>query len=225
MESDFAILRDCPLFVGIDQEQLRTMLECMGARRVRTGRGEPIFMEGDRAESVGVVISGAAQVVRHDIFGNRTIQMRVGPGGLFGETFACAGVTRLPVSVEAALPGEILLIDLRRVMGTCPNACGFHRRMVTNLLRVLAEKNLRLNDKLDIAARRTTRDKLMAYLMTQAKAAGGPAFEIPFDRQGLADYLGVERSALSAEIGRLRREGVLESRRSTFRLLTKEEGE
>ena len=116
---------------------------------------------------------------------------------------------------------RILLIRLRRITETCSNACEFHNRMVMNLLRAIAGKNLMLNAKIEITSRRTTREKLMAYLLNQAKRAGGSTFTIPLDRQGLADYLGVERSALSAEIGKLRREGVIESERSTFRLIQK----
>jgi CRP-like cAMP-binding protein len=111
------------------------------------------------------------------------------------------------------------LIRLKRIIETCPSACGFHNRVVLNLLKVLAAKNLLLNRKLEIISRRTTREKLLAYLSFQARAAGSNHFAIPFDRQGLADYLGVDRSALSAEIGKLRREGVLESDRSVFTLL------
>jgi CRP-like cAMP-binding protein len=168
---------------------------------------------------VGILLSGGVQVFRDDFDGNRAIQATIQPGELFGETFACAGVARLPVSVEADQSSRVLLIRLKRIIETCPSACGFHNRVVLNLLKVLAAKNLLLNRKLEIVSRRTTREKLMAYLSFQARAAGSNHFAIPFDRQGLADYLGVDRSALSAEIGKLRREGVLESDRSVFTLL------
>ena len=215
-------LRACPLFAGIAPEHRAAMLSCLGARRRRVEKGEVVFLEGSPAEYVGVVLEGAAQVVRDDFYGNRTIQAVLEPGELFGETFACAGTARMPVTVEAVRDSEVLLIRLRRIIQTCSNACEFHNRMVMNLLRAIAEKNLRLNQKLEITARRTTREKLLAYLTAQARQAGAERFTIPLDRQGLADYLGVERSALSAEIGKLRREGVLESERSSFRLLKRE---
>lgn len=221
MSDDFEILLRCPLFEGIGPKDARAMLGCLGARTVEAARGASIFLEGSPAEYVGIVLSGAAQVLRDDFYGNRAIQAVLQPGELFGETFACAGLDRLPVAVEAAQPSRILLIRLRRITETCSNACEFHNRMVMNLLRAIAGKNLMLNAKIEITSRRTTREKLMAYLLNQAKRAGGSTFTIPLDRQGLADYLGVERSALSAEIGKLRREGVIESERSTFRLIQK----
>ena len=168
---------------------------------------------------MGILLSGGVRVLRDDYDGNRAILAAVGPGELFGETFACAGVGRLPVSVEADRPSRALLIRMKRMIETCPSACGFHNRVVMNLLKVMAAKNLMLNQKLEITSRRTTREKLLAYLSAQARAAGSNRFVIPFDRQGLADYLGVDRSALSAEIGKLRREGVIESERSAFTLL------
>lgn len=218
------VLQTCALFDGINARDLKAMLGCLGGRVRDFDRGEAIFRAESRAEHVGIVLSGEAQVVMDDFYGNRTIQTRVEPGDMFGEAFACAGVERLPVTVEGVQPGQVMVIRLKRVTETCSNACEFHNRMVMNLLKAMAEKNLLLNRKLEITSRRTTREKLMAYLMAQARQANSNRFTIPFDRQALADYLCVERSALSAEIGRLRREGVLESDKSNFTLLVKDEG-
>lgn len=219
MEKDREALARCPLFDGVSEQDREALLGCAGARTMAVKRGETVLREGSPAEHVGIVLEGAVRIVRNDFYGNRTIQAVLQPGELFGEAFACAGVRRLPVSAEAAEPGRILLIRLEGIITACERACPFHSRVALNLLRVMAEKNLLLNRKLEITSRRTTRDKLMAYLSAQAKRAGSDSFVIPFDRQGLADYLGVERSALSAEIGKLRREGVIESERSAFRLL------
>lgn len=218
--TDFTeVLQRCALFRGLRADELRALLSCLGGRETAFGRGETILKPGSPAEDVGIVLSGAVRVVRDDYDGNRAIQAQLEPGELFGETFACAGVARLPVAVEGAASGRALLIRLGRIMQPCASACGFHSRMVTNLLHELAAKNLQLNRKLEITSRRSIREKLMTYLHFQARQAGSDRFTIPFDRQGLADYLCVERSALSAEIGRLRREGVLESEKSSFILL------
>ena len=112
-----------------------------------------------------------------------------------------------------------MLIDCRRITTSCTNACGFHNAMIYNLLQAVAKKNLEFHQKLAITAKRTTREKLMAYLLSQAKGAGSREFTISYDRQALADYLGVERSAMSAELSKLQKEGVLETTRSHFRLL------
>ncbi|MBQ8109454.1 MAG: Crp/Fnr family transcriptional regulator [Clostridia bacterium] len=224
MRKTLGALAACPLFEGVDGEDMRPMLDCMGARVVDVDRGGVILSEDGPADRVGILLSGAARVQRGDYDGNRTIRAALRPGDLFGETFACAGVPRLPVSVEASQPCRVMLIPLSAITRTCERACASHSRVLLNLLRVMAEKNLLLSQKLEITSRRTTREKLMAYLFAQARRAGSGCFTIPFDRQGLADYLGVDRSALSAEIGKLRREGVIESERSAFRLIDIKDG-
>ena len=219
MNDFIEVLQDCALFDGIREGDLKAMLGCLGGRVASFEKGETVFPADSRAENVGIVLKGAVQIVRDDFLGNRAIQAQVGPGEMFGEAFACAGVERMPVAVEGVKAGKALVIRLRRITETCSNACEFHNRMVMNLLGAMALKNLQLNRKLEITSQRTTRDKLLSYLMSQARQARSTTFTIPFDRQGLADYLCVERSALSAEIGKLRREGILESERSSFRLL------
>ena len=219
MKEYFGILQQCSLFSGVEGEELEAMLQCLGARKLTVDKEQFIFREGDPADFVGVVLSGAARVVRTDFYGNQSILGQVEPGGVFGEAFSCAGAQALPVSVVAAQPTSVLLLDLKRVLHVCPRGCTFHGRMITNLVQALANKNLQLNQRLDIASRRTTRDKLLAYLTDQAKRQNNAEFTIPFDRQTLADYLGVERSAMSAELSKLQRDGVLETRKNWFKLL------
>jgi CRP-like cAMP-binding protein len=212
-------LKNCALFNGISDEDLPAMLSCLGARVAEVEKNQIIFEEGSDAKTIGVVLSGSVQLVRDDYYGNRSIVALISPGELFGESFACARVESLPVSMTASADGRVLLLDFSRIVTTCSNACQFHSRMIFNLLRLVAEKNLVFNQKIEITSRRTTREKLMTYLMYQAKLNKSSSFTIPYDRQGLADYLGVERSALSAEISRLRAEGIIESRKSEFTIL------
>lgn len=219
MKKYMDILNACPLFDSIDMSEMSAMLACLGARTASYGKNEIIFSEGDAAIHVGIVLSGSAQIVKEDYYGKRSIVASLRPSELFGETFACAGVDQLPISVIASEKSEIMLLDCRRITMTCSNACAFHSRMILNLLRVVAAKNLVFNQKIEITSKRTTREKLMTYLMDQAKNHASDEFTIPFDRQSLADYLGVERSALSAEISKLRADGILEAERSRFRLL------
>ena len=218
MEEYSAILRKCPLFSGIRMEDLTAMLGCIGGRTIHSVRGQSIFREGDDATEVGLVLSGAVRLVREDYYGNRSIVAHIGPGELFGETYACAGVTSLPVSIVADEESTILLMECRRITSTCCNACEFHSRIIYNLLQLVAKKNLVYDQKIQFTSKRTTREKLLAYLSHQAKQEGSNSFTIPYDRQELADYLEVERSGLSAEIGKLRKEGILESERNHFTL-------
>ena len=218
MEKYFDVLGGCPLFEGIDRRDYSVMLGCLGARIMGFGKGQEIFSEGDEAVYIGIVLSGAVQIVKEDYYGNRSIVDRMEPGELFGESFACVGEP-LPVNVVAEESCEIMLLGSRRISTSCAKACGFHSKLIYNLLRVVSRRNLVFNRKLEILSRRTTREKLMTYLMYEAKRQGSREFTIPFDRQALADYLGVERSAMSAEISRLQRDGVLKTNRNQFCLL------
>ncbi len=219
MEQHYPILKTSPLFENVGEEHLSAMLGCLGAIERNYRRGETIFSEGDPATHMGILCQGSVQVERVDYDGNRTIVAEAAPGDLFAETFACAGAMHLPVSVTATQDSKVLLLDSRRISQPCCNACSFHQQMIYNLLKITAEKSLRLHQRAEIISHRTTREKLMAYLKLQAKQQGKRKFTVPFDRQQLADFLEVDRSGLSAEISKLRNEGVLKSRKSEFELL------
>lgn len=219
MEKYYPILEKCALFDGIAMENLQAMLGCIGGRVVALKKGQILFSESDPARYVGMVLSGSVQMIREDYYGNRSIVAHIAPGELFGESYACAGVPSLPISIVADSAGEVLLMDCRRITTSCTNACAFHSRIIFNLLRLVASKNLVFDQKIQITSKRTTREKLMAYLLNQAKLQGSSQFTIPYDRQALSDYLEVDRSGLSTEIGKLRREGVLECEKNRFTLL------
>ena len=213
------VLLKSPLFAGIGAQDMEAMLDCLGAVERRFSRGEAVLRAGEPARWLGVVLSGRLQVCREDREGRRTVLSSVPPAGIFGEAHACAGTAALPVSVWAVEDSGVLLLDIARVVGTCPSSCTFHSRLVTNLLSVLAGKNILLSAKLEHVSQRTIREKLLSYLNAQAALAGSDSFAIPFDRQALADYLCVDRSALSRELSALRREGILEAEKNRFRLL------
>lgn len=219
MENRMRVLAGCKLFDGVKEGDLDAMLACLGAKQYRAPKGKTIFHEGDPARYVGIVLTGAIRIIKEDYYGNRSIVSQLEPGELFGESFACAGVPVLPVSAVAQQASEYLLIDCQRIITSCTHSCEFHSRVISNLLRMVAAKNLMFHQKLEIATKRTTREKLLAYLMNQAKIQGREEFEIPYDRQALADYLAVDRSGLSTEIGKLKREGRIFCKKNFFRLL------
>lgn len=219
MEKIHPVLLSSPLFSGIAPEDLTGLLHCLGGRTLFVPKGGTVLSEGSEANDMGIVLSGGVQMIRDDYYGNRSIVAHMGQGELFAESYACAGIPELPISVVATQDSQILLLEARRVTKTCCNACAFHNRIIFNLLQLVAEKNLVFHRKIHVTAQRTTREKLMAYLLGEAKARGTNRFTIPYDRQALADYLDVDRSGLSTEIGKLRKEGVLECHRSTFTLL------
>ncbi len=212
-------LNACPLFQGIDSADLNKLLPCLGARTVHFDKRSTVFSEGDAATAIGIMLEGSAQTVQIDYYGNRVILGEITDGEIFGEEFACAETSVLPVSVVANEPCEIMLIDCSHVLHTCCNNCGFHQQLIYNLMRDLATKNIYLHDRIEITSKRTTREKLLAYLALMAKKTGKTAFEVPFDRQELADYLEVDRSGLSSEISKLKNEGVIDCYKNSFKLL------
>lgn len=213
------ILQQCPLFDGVSPQELTGMLGCLGAKVTEMRKGQPVMREGDAVGPVGVVLSGSVQLIREDYRGNRSVVAHIPTAQLFGEAYAFSGAESMPVSVVPDEDGHVLLMNSSRIVLRCANSCQMHDRVIFNLLRLVSSKNLMLHQKIDVTSKRTTREKLMAYLSWQAEKSGSRSFDIPFDRQALADYLEVDRSGLSSEIGKLRREGVLECEKNSFRLL------
>ena len=219
MERTMRILENLPLFHGIDSGDLKSLLQCLAPRLSHHEKGEIIYLAGENTHSFGIVLSGQVQVYQEDYYGNKSIFANLNVGDMFGESFACAEIKRLPVSVVTTAESELLFIDCRRLAAPCQSACSFHGSLIRNMLNIIAMKNIELTQKIEITSRRTTREKLLAFLSAQAQRAGGSQFVIPFDRQELADYLGVDRSAMSAELGRLRDSGVLRFNKNQFELL------
>lgn len=223
MEQYFEIILKNPLFAGISEAELGSMLNCLNANVIRIPKGEPVFLEGDAAGFVGLVLEGGVQIVRDDYFGNRTLLGLAEEGDIFAESYSTAGVDTMPVSGYALRNSRVMLLECRKMLTVCSNACGFHNRLVKNLLELVSRKNLQLGRKIQFMSQKTTKEKLMAYLLDQAKQKNAAEFEIPFDRQTLADFLGVERSAMSAELSKLRRAGFIDYQGAHFRLLQSEE--
>lgn len=220
MKEYLNIINTVSLFNGIHEQDLLSLLQCLSAKIKTYDKGELIFRVGEEAHYVGIVCSGGAHVFTEDFMGNRTILTALSEGELFGEVFACAGIDRLPVSVTSVTKSEIMLINYRKIISTCAETCVFHSKLIANMLGVVASKNVILSQKVEIISKRTTREKLTAYLSMQAVRTGSSKFEIPFDRQGLADYLCVERSAMSAELSRMQNEGLILTNKSQFELFT-----
>lgn len=219
MKKYLEILKKCRLFDKIEDENLIKTLACLGAKIVSFDKKYTIFSEGSRAKYIGIMLSGSAQIIQIDYYGNRTILSNINVTEVFAEAFACAETQALPVEVIANEPCEVMLIDCYSILHTCNNNCDFHRQLIFNLMKDLAQKTLTFHQKIEITSKRTTREKLMTYLLLYAKKTGKSEFDIPFNRQELADYLEVDRSGLSAEISKLRQEGILKNHKNHFELL------
>ena len=212
------VLKKCHLFSDISDENIITTLGCLKARTDIFDKNYTILSEGSPAKYIGIVLSGSVQITRTDYYGNRSILGNLCEGELFAEAFACMQMATMPVSVIANETTEIMFINCNHILHTCQNDCPHHQQLIYNLIKVLALKTVMLQQKIDIISKRTTRERLLTYLTNCAKNNNKNSFKISFNRQELADYLEVDRSGLSVEISKLRKEGILECRRNYFKL-------
>ena len=213
------VLKNSPLFMGIDENDLQSLLVCLKAVSRTYRKDECVFMAGSKATAMGLVVSGGVRVLQDDFWGHRAILAHVGPGELFGEAFSCVEADVLPVSVLTSETSEIMLLEYRKVATTCSSACVFHARLVMNMVRILAKKNILLTRKIEYLSQRTMRDRLLSFLSAQAVMAKSTSLELPFNRQELADYLCVERSSLSRELGAMQADGLIRYTRNRFELV------
>mgnify|MGYP001025194655 FL=1 len=216
---DFIGLSKTALFRGATPQEVETMLTCLGAETRQFPKGEMIYRTGDVVTSLGVVLSGSVLIENDDLWGNTTVLDSIGPGQIFAETYACASGEPLMVNVVAAEPTEVLFLNVDRVLRVCSHACDHHSKLIRNLLSISAQKNLNLSRKIFHTASKSIRGRLLSYLSYQAVRRGSRSFVIPFTRQQLADYLNVDRSALSNELSKMQKEGLLRVDRNQFELL------
>lgn len=215
---DCYFLSKTNLFRGISEQEIDTMLKCLQTELRRYGKGDVVLQAGDQIRRMGLVLSGSVRIENDDIWGNKSILDQAGAGQVFAETYACMPGEPLMVSVVAAEITEILFLDVERILKTCPDACSYHSRLIRNLLMISAQKNLNLSRRIFHTSSKTIRGRLLSYLSYEASRAGSCEFTIPFNRQQLADYLSVDRSAMSTEIGRMQKEGLLRTEKNYFYL-------
>ena len=215
---DLKILENSRLFAGIRVDEIQPMLSCLQAVKRKYPRGAYIFHTGEEVRALALLVRGTAHIQKEDFWGNRSLLASLAAGDIFAEAYAMPGSGAMRSDVVAVESCTVLLMDVERVLSRCTNSCAFHARLTENLFTLLAEKNRGLAQKLDYISQRSTRQKLLAYLSEQAQRTGRAEFTIPFNRQQLADFLSVERSAMSAELSRMQAEGLIETERSHFRL-------
>lgn len=182
-------------------------------------KGEFIFHSGDKTGYIGILCSGSAAVIKEDYWGNRSIYTKIFPGELFGEAFCFAGINHIPVNVIALEGCKVLFLRAEKISRPCTKCCKFHTQLVENLIHILSSKNILLTEKIGHMSQPTIREKLLSYLSSEAAKQETDQFIIPFNRQELADYLSVDRSAMSNELSKLGKEGLVEYHKNTFRLI------
>lgn len=214
------LLTKTELFRGITFEEAKAMLACLEAKTKQYQKGEYIYRAGDFVRAMGLVLSGSVHVEHDDVWGNKSILDNIGVGQVFAETYSCLPEEPLMIHVIAAEKTDVLFLDMDKLLNTCQSSCRFHSRLIQNLLSVTARKNLILTRKIFHTAPKSIRGKLLSYFSSQAILQGKYQFEIPFNRQQLADYLGVDRSALSSELSKMKQEGLLSFEKNKFSLHT-----
>lgn len=212
------VLAGTPLFAGVDPGDISAMLLCLQADFRRYEKNESVLTVGDSTVQIGVVLDGTVQICEDDYYGSRSILSVIGKGEMFGEGYACAGIEGIPVNVITQTDAVILFLNTDQIFHN-RSFCSFHYILVENLLRIVAEKNVRMNRRLCNTMHKSIRERILAFLMDERRKHGSSTFEISLDRQELADYLGVDRSAMSSELSRMQKDGIIKVRKRAFELL------
>ncbi len=219
MKRYVSVLKNTQLFAGVGEEEIETMLNCLGATLHEYKKGEYVFRAGEHIHNLTVLVKGNLHIQKDDYWGNRAILGSVAVGEMFGEAYVSPDSGTLLNDVVAVEDSSVMFFDIHRILSVCPSACKFHSLTVKNLFFAISEKNRKLVAKLGHISNRTTREKLLSYLSDEAKRNKSASFSIPFNRQQLADFLSVDRSAMSNELSKMRNEGLIQFHKNHFILL------
>lgn len=207
------------LFDGMGPEERKAVLGCVGYHVGTFQKGQTVAFEEENIRHIGILLSGAVDMVKEDLWGNKTMLVRMHRDEVFGETFACGADSLAVVSFVVSQDAEILFLPFDRVMNSCTMACAFHHRLIENMVRIIAAKNRDLMRKVEVVSKRTLREKILAYLSIQAQSQNKRYFEIPLGRVELAEYLCADRSALTRELAKMKDEGLIDYDKNCFRIL------
>lgn len=224
MGTNYLALKNCTLFEGVDEADIQKILVCLAGHERKYERDSYVFRADDKVHFVYLILSGSMNIIDEDFWGNRSIIETMYADTLFGEAYVFANKEKHLVSVVAVEDSVLLEINPEKLFNTCSKGCDCHRRLIRNMAGILSEKIVRLTEKSGHIMQRTLRDKLLSYLSKCARREGKSAFDIPYSRQELADYLCVDRSALSHELSRLQKAGAIEFKKNHFKLLVEYHG-
>lgn len=208
-----------PLFDGISSEERKAMLGCIGYHISTFKKGDIVAFENENIKHIGILLSGAVDMIKEDLWGNKTMLVRMRKDELFGETFACGEDNLSVVTFVVSEDARILFLPFDRVMHSCTMACQFHHQLIENMVHIIANKNRDLMRKVEVISKKNLREKILAYLSIQAQLHSSRYFEIPLGRVELAEYLCADRSALTRELTKMKAEGLIDYEKNCFRLL------
>jgi len=219
MKKYMEVLKNTRLVSGMGEEEIQSMLDCLHAALRTYKKGEYVFRAGEHICSLTVLVEGSLYIQRDDYWGNRSIVERIAVGEMFGGAYLSPDSGALLNDLVAVEDSVVLLFDIYRLLSVCPSVCQFHSMTIKNLFFAISEKNRKLVTKLRHMSKRTTRDKLLSYLSDEAKRQNSSTFTIPFNRQQLADFLSIDRSAMSNELCKMRDENLIVFHKNNFTLL------
>lgn len=219
MKKYVSTLKRTKLFEGLENEEIISMLSCLGAKLSTYKKGEYVLRQGEYLSNVFILVEGNLHIQNDDYWGNHSILRQISPGEMFGESYIAPESGALLNDVVAITDSTVIFFDLKKILTACSSACKFHTMVVQNMFFAISEKNRKLVQKMGHISKRTTREKLISFLSEEAKKHNSSNFTIPFNRQQLADFLSVDRSAMSKELCKMRDEGLLEFDRNFFELL------
>lgn len=218
MKKYVPILKRTQMFAGVGEEEIVSMLSCLGAKLYTYKKGDYVLQQGEHLSNITVLAEGDLHIQRDDYWGNRSILGQIAVGEMFGEAYVAPGSGALLYDVVAVEDSAVIFFDVNRIITPCSSVCRFHAVVVQNMFFAICEKNRKLVQKIGHISQRSTREKLISYLSEQAKRHNRSQFTIPFNRQQLADFLSVDRSAMSNELCKMRDEGLLEFDKNQFKL-------
>ncbi|MDY6352784.1 Crp/Fnr family transcriptional regulator [Candidatus Weimeria sp. HCP3S3_B5] len=217
-EKELNELSKARIFKRISNAEIESLMDCIQGRIRTYSRNSYVFSAGDEIREIGIVMEGQLEVLNTDYWGNDAVINLIGPGEIFGEAYASDDSEPLPNDIKALKDSKVLFMNMTRILTTCQKSCSFHNQLIQNLYMIATRRNRYMNRKISHMSKRTTREKLLAYLSDEARMQGSRHFMIPFDRQQLADYLSVERSAMSAELSRMQKDGLISFHKNEFTL-------
>lgn len=209
------------LFHGIQEREIPELFRCLMPRERKFQKGEVIFRAGSPVSEIGLVESGSVNIIVNLYWGSSIIFGHVRKGEVFAENYAAIPGKELICDVVACEETDILFLNMQNMLTTCRKGCTFHNRIIKNMLSISAKKNLNMSYRMMHTASKSLRQRLISYLSEQALEHGSSHFTIPFNRQQLADYLAVNRSAMSNELSKMQEDGLITYRKNEFTLKEK----
>lgn len=216
MKNFIPVLKRTQMFSGVGEGEIESMLSCLETRLLKYKKGEYVLRQGEYIRDIIILVEGSLHIQKDDYWGNRSILGHITTGEMFGETYTAPNSGALLNDVVAIEDSTVLFFNVKGILTTCSSACRFHSLVIQNLFYAISEKNKKLVQKLEHMSKRTIREKLISYLSEESEKQNNSTFQIPFSRQQLADFLSVDRSAMSKELCKMRDEGLIKFNKNRF---------